>query len=328
VGYCRVPRKPAVRSPIVPLLAASVALSAAACAARQASAPTPDAGEARPASLLPDVSGLAWLGGDRFLAVHDAKYPDEPGLPRVSLLRLPTGLGGVRWTPLRVAFPARSATDLESVARVPDAGGRVRVLVAESGEEVREKGSTRRIFLLEIEGDDAEVVDQVDWPIPTRNVEGIAVGESGGKRVFVFAERADGEPATEIRFAELSLDPLALGPFRSAGAFASPGPVGPDARPISALEVDAAGVVYAASAEDPDVDDGPFRSAVYRIGRIVTTTGRPVVELDRRPALLATLDGLKVEALAARQRADGTVELWVGVDDEYFGGTIRPLPER
>ena len=322
------PRKHSLRTPIVPLLAASVALHVAACAARQASAPAPDAGEARRASLLPDVSGLAWLGGDRFLAVHDAKYPEEPGRPRVSVLRLPTGLDGVRWTPLSTAFPARPATDLESVARVPDADGRVRVLVAESGEEVREKGSTRRIFLLEIAGDRAEVVDQVDWPIPTRNVEGMAVGESGGERVFLFAERADGEPSTEIRYAELSLDPLALGRFRSAGAFATPGPVGPDARPVSALEVDAAGVVYAASAEDPDDDHGPFRSAVYRIGRIVTSGRRPVVELDRRPALLATLDGLKVEALAARERAGGAVELWVGVDDEYFGGTIRPLPER
>jgi hypothetical protein len=35
---------------------------------------------------------------------------------------------------------------------------------------------------------------------------------------------------------------------------------------------------------------------------------------------------LKVEALAARERPDGSVELWVGVDDEHFGGTLRPLP--
>jgi hypothetical protein len=50
------------------------------------------------------------------------------------------------------------------------------------------------------------------------------------------------------------------------------------------------------------------------------------VELDRQPALMGTLDGFKVVGLAARERPDGSVELWVGVDDEYYGGTVRRLP--
>jgi hypothetical protein len=302
---------------------ATLALCMVGCAARQVQGP--DA-ETRRASLLPDVSGLAWIGGDRFLAVHDAKYPDEPTLPRVSLLAVPTGLDGIRWTPLAVEFPGTPASDLESAARVPDASGRARFLVSESTEEVAEKPFSRRIFLLELTGDEAVVIDQADWPIPTRNVEGMAVAESNGGLVFLFAERAHGERSSEIRWAELTLEPLGFGPFRSAGSFESPGPTGPIARPVSALEVDARGVVYAASAEDPDDDGGPFRSAVYRIGRVGTVAGRAAVQLDRRPAHLGTLDGLKVEALAARERPGGGVELWIGVDDEYFGGTLRPLP--
>jgi hypothetical protein len=303
------------------LLPAGLALCVVSCAARPVAGP-----RSGRASLLPDVSGLAWIGDNRFLAVHDAKFPDEPGLPRVSLLTLPTGLDGIRWTPLAIDFPGTPASDLESVARIPDAGGRARVLVSESTEEVAEKPFSRRIFLLELTGDEVAVVDQAEWPIPTRNVEGMAVGESDGRLVLLFAERAHGEPSSEILWAELTLEPLGMGPFRSAGAFTSPGPSGPTARPVSALEVDARGVVYAASAEDPDDDNGPFRSAVYRIGRIVTVAGRAAVELDRGPALLGTLDGLKVEALAARERPDGSVELWVGVDDEHYGGTLRPLP--
>jgi hypothetical protein len=244
----------------------------------------------------------------------------------VSLLVIPTDLEGIRWTPLAIEFPGKPASDLESAARIPDASGRAWFLVSESTEEVAEKPFSRRIFLLELRGEKVAVIDHTDWPIPTRNVEGMAVGESRGRLVFLFAERAHGEPSTEIHWAELTLEPLGLGPFRSAGAFSSPGPTGPMARPVSALEVDARGLVYAASAEDPDDDNGPFRSAVYRIGRIVTVAGRAAVELDRRPALLGTLDGLKVEALAARDRPDGSVELWVGVDDEHFGGTLRPLP--
>lgn len=277
------------------------------------------------ASLLPDVSGLAGIGGERFLAVHDAKYPEEAGFPRISVLEIPSGLDGIRWTALDVAFPDQPASDLESVARIP--GGTDRFLVAESTEDAGVKPFSNRIFVLAMTGAGAAVVDHAVWPVPTTNVEGIAVAEAGDSGLlFLFAERADGERATEIRFADVSLAPLRFGEFRSAGWFASPSPTGPAARPVAALEVDALGSVYVASAEDPDQDGGPFRSAVYRIGRIVRDSG--AVELDAAPTLIGTLDGLKVESLAARQRPDGTVEIWVGVDDEYYGGTMRPLLPR
>src|SRR5690606_29443111 len=45
---------------------------------------------ARPAyPVLPDLSGLAWVEGDAFLAVHDAKVVGEEALPRVSLVTAP-----------------------------------------------------------------------------------------------------------------------------------------------------------------------------------------------------------------------------------------------
>lgn len=305
------------------LLAAGI-VSLGACAHHDAlpASNGPEGAGARRASLLPDVSGLAWIDGDRFLAVHDAKYPDEAGFPRVSVLEVPSSLEGVRWTRLDVAFPDQPASDLESAARIP--GEPDRFLVAESSEEVAEKPFSNRIFVLELSDAGAAVVDHAEWPVATTNVEGIAVAEVGNGLVFVFAERADGEAASEIRFAELSLDPLGFGEFQSAGSFASPGPTGPTARPVAALEVDAQGFLYAASSEDPDDDGGPFRSAVYRIGRIVRDSG--AVELDLAPTLIGTLDGLKVESIAARQRPDGALEIWVGVDDEYYGGTMRPLP--
>jgi hypothetical protein len=46
----------------------------------------------QPVQRLLDLSGLAWLGGDTFLTVHDAKYPDEGTRVRVSLLVLPNSL--------------------------------------------------------------------------------------------------------------------------------------------------------------------------------------------------------------------------------------------
>jgi hypothetical protein len=328
VGYCRVFSSPPSSFRSREIVALCAALAVAGCATRPGgtSSGAAEAYATTRASLLPDVSGLAWLGGDRFLAVHDAKFPDEPDLPRVSLLDLPVGLDGILWTSLAVQFPGQPASDLESVARLPGTDGRPRVLVAESTEVVAEKPFSRRIFLLEVTAESAVVLDHADWPIPTRNVEGVSVFEAGGRLVFLFAERAHGERSSEIRWAEMTLEPLAFGPFRSAGPFASPGPTGPIARPVSALEVDADGVIYAASAADPDDDSGPFRSAVYRIGRVVATAGRPAVELDAQPTLLGRLDGLKVESLAAREMPGEPLELWVGVDDENYGGTIRPLP--
>ena len=45
------------------------------------SRPNPHSGSQgfRQSSDLPDLSGLVWLGGDRFLAVHDAKTVGESG---------------------------------------------------------------------------------------------------------------------------------------------------------------------------------------------------------------------------------------------------------
>jgi hypothetical protein len=310
--------------------AAGLLLVLGACASRQAArAPEVDGARFRRASTLPDLSGLAWLGGDRFLAVHDAKFPDEADRPRVSLLELPAGLDGILWLPLSVAFPEMPASDLESAARIPgEVRGRVRVLLVESSEEVREKPLTRRLFLAEVEGESVEIVDVALWPIPTMNVEATAVADVGGTLLFLYAERAEGKGSTEIRFAEIELDPIRFGAFESAGAFTSPGPTGPIARPVTALEVDASGAIYVASGEDPDDDSGPFRSAVYRIGRVARVDGRASVALDAAPTLLGVLDGLKVESLAVRERPGEAVELWVGVDDENYGGTMRPLPGR
>lgn len=85
-------------------------------------------------------------------------------------------------------------------------------------------------------------------------------------------------------------------------------------------------MIYVVSAEDPDIDNGPFRSAVYAIGRAVEKGGRAKVMLYDQPQQIAVLDGLKVESLAIRELPGQPRELLVGLDDENYGGTIRPLP--
>lgn len=278
----------------------------------------------RAATSLPDLSGLAWVEGDTFLALHDAKNPDELSLPRASLVWLPSSGSGVTWKPLDVDWPAPlgKSGDLESIARVP---GTRYFLLAESGEGAHEGRRFGRIFLTELEGDDLKVISFINWPIPVTNIEGMAAARINDRLVIMFAERADDRPSTKIHYADLQIRPLRLGAPRHT-TFRSVGFSGPMKRPVSAIEVDGRGRIYIAAAFDPDDDNGPFRSRIYEAGQVKNLRGRATVELYRAPRTLATLDGFKVESLAVRELPGRALELFAGTDDENYGGTIRPIP--
>jgi hypothetical protein len=309
---------------ITAALAGCIAVAACSTARTTPDAAPAEAPAAAPvAATVPDISGLAWMGGDRFLAVHDAK--DPAGGARVSVLALPTSAVGMSHQPVELAWPDPQgpSSDLESVARVP---GTSSYLLAESGSGRRGGVPLRRIFLVELREGRFDLVDVVDWPVPVTNVEGAAVARVGEQLVFVFAERAEGEPATLLRSAPLTLRPFAFGSF-TAVTFAVPEPTGRYARPISAIDIDQRGQIYVASAVDPGTDDGPFRSIIWRIGRIgVDASGAPKITLDARPQRLATLDGLKVEGIALRETGTDAPEIIFGTDDEGFGGIIRRVP--
>lgn len=273
-----------------------------------------------PAHTLPDLSGLAWLEGDDFLGVHDAKRNKEKqDWPRVSLVTLPKSeLVGTTWRTFDVAFPGREGTssDLESAARVP---GTNTLLLAESGQE---GDDDRRIFVASYVDGRLAIESAVHWPREIHNVEAIDVARVDGRLYFLYAERANSKPSTELWWAPMSLDPLTFGAFQRV-TYSGVDPVGPGARPIVALATSSDGSIYSVSALDPGDDDGPFRSVVWRIGRIEPTEDAARVVLADAERI-ATLDGLKVESITLRE-IDG-MELFIGTDDEHFGGIIRPLP--
>ncbi len=276
------------------------------------------------ASTLPDLSGLAWVEDDLFIGVHDAKRnPEKYSWPRVSLVRLPkSAIEGVTWQSLDLKFPGPEgpSSDLESVSRIPGGKG---FLLAESGQEGED---ARRIFFAVYRNGTLSIESHIHWPVPVENVEAAEVCEVGRQLVFLYAERAEGLPATKLRWATLSLNPLELGAFKEV-VYEGVDPVGKGARPIVALAVDTEGFIYSVSACDPGNDDGPFRSVVWRIGKvIVDEKGNPQVELGEGKRL-ATLDGLKVESIAVRQSGEGGKQVYVGTDDEHYGGIIRLLPD-
>ena len=294
-----------------------------------------DAGDpAVQATTLLDLSGLASIPGVcckgdaepavRLLAAHDAKDPKENDRPRISILTLTGTPEGVTWQPLDLDWSDLAQgppDDLESAAAIP---GTNSSLVVESGDD----GSDfRRIFHIEVAADAnaARLVEAVEWPVDLFNVEGTAVAAVDDGYLFVYAERAQGEATTMIRWAPMELSPLSFGTFEEA-AFTSPAVLGDDDRPVSAMEIATDGSLYVASAHDEDDDDGPFSSTIWLAGQVAS--GADVaIEVADAPRLIATLDAFKAESLAMVTAADGSQQLYVGTDDENLGGVLRPVPD-
>lgn len=274
-------------------------------------------------STLPDLSGLSWAGDDLFIGVHDAKNNDEKkNWPRASLIRLPQSeLEGIRWQPVYLDFPGPSgpSSDLESICSIP---GGTEFLFVESGQE---GAQYRRIFLAEYHNGALGISSYTDWPVEISNVEATEVCQVGEKLVFLYAERAEGSPTTQLRWAEISIHPLTFGEFKEV-TYTAVDPVGPGARPVVAMDIDSEGFIYIVSAYDSGSDDGPYRSVVWQIGKIKEgTDGKPEVELNLNNRL-GNLDGLKVEGIAVRELTAGNVEIFIGTDDEHYGGIMRLLP--
>ncbi len=278
------------------------------------------------AATLPDLSGLTWIGDELLLAVHDAKNPGEKDRPRVSLLTLPQDLDGILWDPMELDWPEPlgPSNDLESVAGIP---GTSDVLLVESGDNGSE---FQRIFRAHFDGQRLSIQDDTHWPVAVNNVEATAVAKLGDKFVFLYAERAENQPSTLINWAEFSPSTLEFGPFTSV-VFDNPDPDRIN-RPVVAMDVDSDGTIYVASAFDAEAagysnpDNGPFASSVWSIGDVTLVADHPQVTLFAPPRREATLDGLKVESVALRDDGSGTYEIFVGVDDENYGGTLRMLP--
>ena len=274
------------------------------------------------ASTLPDLSGLAWVEDDLFIGIHDAKRNlEKDNWPRVSFIRLPKSeLQGVTWCSLDLKFPGLEgkSSDLESACRIP--GGKA-FLFAESGQE-----GDQRIFYAVYNNGTLRIESHMVWPVDVKNVEASEVCRVGERLIFLYAERAESLPSTKLRWATLSLNPLKIGKFDEI-TYVGVDPVGKGARAIVALDVDSEGFIYIASAYDSGSDDGPYRSVVWRIGKVIAGgDGNPQVEL-RGNIRLANLDGLKVESIAIRESNKGGKQIYIGTDDENYGGILRLLAD-
>jgi len=274
----------------------------------------------RPVQKLLDLSGLAWMGGNTFLAVHDAKFEGEATRVRVSLLKAPTSLDGILWKPLRPRFPGGLSNDLESASRIP---GTRKVLLVESRDD---RSAYDRIYLARAGRNQVRIFDFTEWTsfADPYNVEGTAVANTEDGYLFLWAEREDGGETTLVQWRDLTLKPFAIGNGDTEGSisFSLPSELAElYNRPLVGMDVSPSGEIYIVTAYDSGEDDGPYRSAVLKIGRIEESG----VVLDAEPTVVSTLDGLKVESVTVRIDGEND-ELFIGSDDENYGGTLRPLP--
>jgi len=278
------------------------------------------------ASDLPDLSGLAWLDGNRFLAVHDAKIDGESEKPRASLIYLPYNSQGIFWKPYVINFRGLKSNDLESAAHIP---GTKDVLLVESGDNLGDP-KFQKIYKARVGDNRMRIINVIPWPVPIQNVEATAVAALGDRFVFLFAERAQNLPSTDLCWAVFDPETLSFGPFRSV-TFSNPDPTAFN-RPLVAMNLDSRGLIYISStfdaeaAELPNPDNGPFASSVFCIGELTDINGDPEVILFDPPLLEGTLYGFKVESIAIRESEEYGFQIFVGTDDENYGATLRLLP--
>ena len=275
---------------------------------------------------LADLSGLAWIKGDEFLGVHDAKTDAaEIRLPRIANLQLPRDLSGISHTDRQLTFKGVTPNDLESISKIP---GSPEYLLVESGDSMHDP-SVQRIFKATAKKGILKIVSQTQWPVAITNVEATAVAKVDETYLFVFAERGDNQPQTKLLWIEF--DPVTMNFSKKVNhvIFKSPDPKRFN-RVLVGLDIDSKGILYGASAFDaesaglPNPDNGPYASGVYEIGSIQQNDGKPTVELHAKPIEHALVDGFKIESIAVRE-LEGSTQIFFGTDDENYGGTLREL---
>jgi hypothetical protein len=292
------------------------------------------------AAPFPGASGMAQLDATHYLCVQDRKA-DQPGAclgvlavhPQAEAKR---GQPVLTYAPLEVhGWQGDRASDIESVCPLPGDGSLF--LACESGYW---QGRYGRLFELRVtrgkHGWSARLERTLQLPELPDEVEGLACqANPAGRVLLLLGERGGRSPGDSGRLDWGWLDELAAAQqgagrpaqgwqFTSADV-SNPFGAYPQARAVSDLYLDPDGMLWVASAYDPDADCGPFASCVWDLATVDASADAP----EEQVAMLSTaaqdwlMEGLKIEALGP-PCLEGAV-LSVATDDEGYGGVWRPL---
>jgi hypothetical protein len=202
-------------------------------------------------------------------------------------------------TPL--AWPGTPPQDLESLAVVPGVAGRWATLTSDGAGTI-----------FSVSG--SSVVIDLTFTVPngTSGIEGLAFARFGTTTVAVWSTRGSSTRPAQVHAATFDPSTGSFGDIATAKVTV-PYPTD-NARQISDLTLVGTALV-ASSASDPGAN-GPFDSAVYKIGTVAFDGIRAVLTMQG-PQALGRFPGHKIEGIAC----SGTAGL-LGTDDENQGGWI------
>lgn len=278
-------------------------------------------GTHRDGRYLPAISGLTALGPGCWLTVHDGRLPTEARFGTVML-------DGARRPAYRElaadALPVASdrLIDIEAAAAVPGRNGEF--LVLESGARLPGATGRRRLVHAAVVAGATHIdlrgtCDVLPSTTILNNCEAMLCWQHGDSLRLLIADRGQGSSSANYVAGALELTPECT--FRAepgaSGSLAGT-LTGDRARACADLLLAADDTIWSTSTVDPGTA-GPFRSVISRVGRLDRTSGWPVFHA---PEPIHHLDGFKVEGLAQ----DAAGRIWIAVDDEDFGGALRPLP--
>jgi hypothetical protein len=248
------------------------------------------------------ISGIAVIDKTHFLVVHDNKKPDQPRLGLVEWQKgqQPT-LTPLKWCDDTLPI------DLEAVTAVPGHAGDY--LVLES------RGQVSRIQLEE-QGVACKTLARFPLPgiTPESNLEGLSLYCRSQTCKLLWAERGDDKTPANLSWAVFDPNKNAVSDNVGHFFFKAPYPE-TNLRSISDITVNQHGSVLVSAASDPG-DDGPFKSAIYTLGKF-STAGVLTIAEPKAPDFKFDAENVKIEAL--NQSASG---LLMGSDDENKGGHL------
>jgi hypothetical protein len=260
--------------------------------------------------ILYGISGMALVGQDAsgratFLVVHDNKEADEGRAALISI----TGAQQPEYVPL--TWPKdKLPKDLEGLTAVP--GQRLHYMALASAGRVYHIRLNEARQAIEV----LKVFDLPNVP-PGSNFESLVLQQFGAQMLAAWVHRGEHDDPGVLYWGLINLSTDVITHVHSTRIVVPWG--AENVRHVSDLKVDAAGVVYAASAADPG-NDGPFSSAVYVAGAFQSAGGefgfKPVPVFTR----LWQFPYHKIEALELVPGAAGGIIL--GTDDENMGSSV------
>lgn len=259
------------------------------------------------------ISGMALIDGkgDRIelLTVHDGK---KTGRLRLGHLTLEPHKSKTRARLRRLSWcDDDPPNDLEAVSIVP--GARREFLVASSYGWVYRIGFDHDFERCRIEG---------QFNLPGSSfpgvLEGLALTRLDDRWLLAFALRGDDRHPAEIHYGVFDPATGRLDRPRRAD-FTAPWPT-QHRRSISELKIEPDGTLYVTAAADPDIDTGPFASALYRIGRFQGDGAAFRLDLEAAPVEIARFTANKAEGFEWLPGPGG--RLVAGSDDEDLGAGV------